>query len=704
MKTTDRDPQTYFAMIDDFLRRSDLSMDEQKLLGSELGRYLSVKFKKGKYMHPMITKFCTDLYREFYRLAGSNDPYRQLKDASNKEAEKILKTIEKPNSFRDIVKLSIKGNVLDYGAVLALNVNIGGLAKEVQDIGKMSLDIDDCEELDKAIKNAKNILFLTDNAGEAVFDTLLLEYISRFVPKEKICIAAKESPMLNDITAGELKAMGFGKYGNIISTGSNCFGLHEEEVSEEFKEILKNADVIIAKGQAYLEFFTEYNFKNIFNIATVKYPIVCSAMPVLQPKQNVAMSAKRYAGKGRNYNFSAVSPAFALKARQQLLETLESQKGVIFAKPAIVYRGTYKGRDIIAKNSRDGKGYSDERGYVPVEWWIMSLTPAGNPILKTGEGVTKLIMANRQEVSFLDIANYLPDLLGDYRYRWPLTKVLDIGGEPRKTSINTEEVPPIPVHTHSGLIKNSVVQPPGKLEAYFFPPVNVPPYNKDFGRVITRLGLKPDTTKEQLKNAIKEFGKSDMAYSLCNVFEINAYDGWTIKPGIIHAPGPWITLEIQVPQDDFNLASWQLGEKIKESELKQLRDENCLRGLKDEEDFVKQLVNWELSAEPKFKEKNYRPSRVIGQGAWGKSLRIFFDQFYGEAFEINSGCEFRRNEDKKPFACIVWSGEGIANGNKISAVSETEKEFFVAAKTELNIKNTGRETLIIYAIFPIGED
>ncbi|MEK6616868.1 MAG: ARMT1-like domain-containing protein, partial [Bacteroidota bacterium] len=681
MKTTDRDPNTYFAMIGDFLKRSDLSESDKKLIGSELSRYLSVKFEKGKFVHPMITKFCTDLYREFYRLAGSNDPYRQLKDASNKEAEKILKTIGKPNSFRDIVKLSIKGNVLDYGAVLALNVDMGKLAKEVQEIGTMSLDIDDCEELEEAIKNAGNVLFLTDNAGEAVFDTRLLDYISRFVPKEKIFIAAKDSPMLNDVTANELKDLGFEKYGEVISTGSNCFGLHEEEMSEEFKDILKNSDVIIAKGQAYLEFFTEYNFQNVFNIATIKYPVVCSAMPVLQPNQNVAISSKRYSGKGKDYNFSAVSPAFALKAKNQLAETLERQKGILFAKPAIVYRGTYKGRDIIAKNSRTGEGYSDERGYVPVEWWIMSLTPAGNPILKKGEGVTQIIMGNGQEISFLDIANAFPDLLGDYKYRWPLTKVLDIGGEPRKTSINTEEVPPIPVHTHSGLVKNGIVQPPGKLEAYFFPPVNVLPYNKDFGRVITRLGLKPDTTKEHLKNAIKEFGKSDIAYSLCNIFEINPYDGWTIKPGIIHAPGPWITLEIQVPQDDFNLVSWQLGEKIKESELKKLKDENCLRGLKDEEDFVNQLVNWELSAEPKFKEKNYRPSKVIEQGAWGRSLRIFFDQFYGEAFEIKSGCEFKRKEDKKPFACIVWSGEGNVNGNKVSAILETGREFFVAAKT-----------------------
>lgn len=698
MKTKDRDPKTHFAMITDFLRKSEIPEAEQKILSSEMHRYLSVKFEKDGYFHPVITKFCTDLYREFYRLSGNTDPYRQLKEASNTEAGKILFSLSF-DSFQDIVKIAIKGNLLDYGAVLSHTVDLNKLAEEAQDLQSMSLEIDDTAELDKAIQKAKNVLFLTDNAGEAVLDIPLLEYINKFVSCGNVCIAAKESPMLNDITVHELKAMNFDKYGNLISTGSNCFGLHEGEVSEELKEKLKSADLIIAKGQAYLEFFTEYNFPNVFHIATIKYPVVCAAMPVLQPKQNVVLSSKRYAENGKAYDFRIHSPSFGLSIKQGVSETLKNQNGIIFAKPATVFRGTYKGRDIIAKNSKDE--YSDERGYVPVEWWIMSLTPAGNPVLKKGEGVTSLILGNT-EVSFMEIANNYSELLGEYRYRWPLTKVLDIGGEPRKTSINTVEVPPIPVHTHSGLIKNGKVRPPGKLEAYFFPPVNIAPYNKDFGKVITRLGLKPQTTKEQLAHAIKEFGKSDIAYSLCNVFEINAYDGWTIKPGIIHAPGPWITLEIQVPQDDFNLASWQLGERIHENELQKVKQENCLRGLKDEDDFVSQLVNWELSTDAKFKERNYRPSSVIEQGEWGKRLRIFFDQFYGEAFEINSGCGFKRTGDKKPFACIVWSGVGSVNGNKVNAVSELQKEFFVASGTELSLKNDSSEKLIIYSIFPIG--
>ncbi len=91
--------------------------------------------------------------------------------------------------------------------------------------------------------------------------------------------------------------------------------------------------------------------------------------------------------------------------------------------------------------------------------------------------------------------------------------------------------------------------------------------------VITRLGLKPETTKDDVINALSKFGEDDSFYSLMNVYllicfsfllqidfiagryPINALEGWTIRQGVIHAPGPYPTFEIQFAQDDFHLAS-----------------------------------------------------------------------------------------------------------------------------------------------------
>ena len=132
------------------------------------------------------------------------------------------------------------------------------------------------------------------------------------------------------------------------------------------------------------------------------------------------------------------------------------------------------------------------------------------------------------------------ELMGEFSSSWPLTKVLDIGGverrphfsEPSLTSTGElvlvasvlairiclplftlfphplflsfpfssalPEVPPIPCHVHAGEVKEGRCVGHGKTEAYFFPPVDVPPYNLTLGPVKTRLGLRPNVTREQV--------------------------------------------------------------------------------------------------------------------------------------------------------------------------------------------------------------
>ena len=61
-----------------------------------------------------------------------------------------------------------------------------------------------------------------------------------------------------------------------------------------------------------------------------------------------------------------------------------------------------------------------------------------------------------------------------------------------------EEVPPIPCHVHAGNVVGGHCVGHGKTEAYFFPPVDVPPYNLSLGSVKTRLGLRSGVEKEEV--------------------------------------------------------------------------------------------------------------------------------------------------------------------------------------------------------------
>ena len=50
--------------------------------------------------------------------------------------------------------------------------------------------------------------------------------------------------------------------------------------------------------------------------------------------------------------------------------------------------------------------------------------------------------------------------------------------------------------------------------------------------------------------------------------------------------GPWLTFEIQLPQDDFNLLAWVLGEQIPTAKLAKSKDDYQFRGLSSEEQLL----------------------------------------------------------------------------------------------------------------------
>jgi hypothetical protein len=166
--------------------------------------------------------------------------------------------------------------------------------------------------------------------------------------------------------------------------------------------------------------------------------------------------------------------------REAVVAGLARGRGLVFAEAATVHRPTYCGRSILAPNSSFSDARcTDARGYVPVEWWIMSATEARNDVPRPDEGLTALLLPGPgpARVFFRDaLAGAADLLLGDYAAQWPLTKILDIGGPAVQPSFpGAPEVPPIPAHVHAGDVVCGRCQGGGKLEAYFFPPLHVPP-------------------------------------------------------------------------------------------------------------------------------------------------------------------------------------------------------------------------------------
>ena len=98
------------------------------------------------------------------------------------------------------------------------------------------------------LESAKTILILADNAGETVFDRLLMESIDKHFH-----YAVKSEPTINDALFDDAVASGIDQVAQIINNGSPVGGTHLPSCSEEFKALFYSADMVISKGQANFE-------------------------------------------------------------------------------------------------------------------------------------------------------------------------------------------------------------------------------------------------------------------------------------------------------------------------------------------------------------------------------------------------------------------------------------------------------------------
>ena len=124
-------------------------------------------------------------------------------------------------------------------------------------------------QFEQALNDAEEILYIADNAGEIIFDRLLIEQL----PIEKVTIAVKGSPVINDATIEDAILAGLHRIIEVIDNGSDGPGTILESCSQEFVDHFEKADLVIAKGQGNYETLSDID-KNIFFILKAKCPVI----------------------------------------------------------------------------------------------------------------------------------------------------------------------------------------------------------------------------------------------------------------------------------------------------------------------------------------------------------------------------------------------------------------------------------------------
>ena len=188
------------------------------------------------------------IYRKVREITGVADPYKEVKKANIKEALLLypeLKKIveESDNSLLTAIRLAIAGNVIDLGVNKKFN-----LVEDVQKILKQDFAIKDFDKFEKQLKIADSVLYLGDNAGESVFDKILIEELNK-----PVTYVVREIPVINDVTEEDAIASGINKVADIISSGTTAPAVILSLCNIEFLERFNNSKMIISKGQGNYE-------------------------------------------------------------------------------------------------------------------------------------------------------------------------------------------------------------------------------------------------------------------------------------------------------------------------------------------------------------------------------------------------------------------------------------------------------------------
>lgn len=214
------------------------------------------------------------IHRRLREQSGIADPYLEQKRAHNELALRLLPQLRKDveqsdDSLIAAAHFAIAGNIIDLGAKSGLAET--DVLHAVEHAAEEPLE-GDIESFRAAVQDAKSILYLADNAGEIVFDRLLIEQLG----PERVTLAVRGAPILNDALEEDARMAGLHEIVPMIGNGTDVPGTDLAQCNNQFRTLFQSADLVISKGQGNFETLND-NPRQIFFLFKVKCPMVANA-------------------------------------------------------------------------------------------------------------------------------------------------------------------------------------------------------------------------------------------------------------------------------------------------------------------------------------------------------------------------------------------------------------------------------------------
>lgn len=224
---------------------------------------------------PFVAK---DVYEYLAQRTNLKDPLEKMKQESIKKATGYLPFVqEKIDKSEDklftAVKAAVAGNVIDFATTKEFSLD-----EEINSIFQTDFAINDYKTFKSRLEKTDSLIILSDNAGENIFDKILVKTLRELYPKMEIYYATRGKAIINDVTLEEAIQSGIDKYCRVISTGVDTPGLEKKQASKEFLELFEKTPLILSKGMGNFECLEGFNDKRIFFLFKVKCAVVAKTV------------------------------------------------------------------------------------------------------------------------------------------------------------------------------------------------------------------------------------------------------------------------------------------------------------------------------------------------------------------------------------------------------------------------------------------
>jgi len=205
-------------------------------------------------------------------VTGNSDPYKEFKKRSNQMGEKLFpivsEIVEKtPNPLWAACKAAAFGNIMD--AIHSVSSN---LADFDGSFFETPLAVDHFNEFRSALRKARKMVYLADNAGEVFFDHILIQKVN--IPTDYF---VKGFPFANDALYEDAVLALIDQVATIrtvelikpiLLDPEYLYGMYTD-----FLDATQKADLIVIKGQANYELFMSL-LKGAFYLFVHKCPVI----------------------------------------------------------------------------------------------------------------------------------------------------------------------------------------------------------------------------------------------------------------------------------------------------------------------------------------------------------------------------------------------------------------------------------------------